>query len=114
MRAGLYTTVAILFTGSAGFILQPAAEDVPVGEAAEPVILGPAPSGVGPEPLVDITPELSPIPLALALAPAPEPPATRRALRIALQAGHWRNSEVPDELDGLRDNGGTRGGGRDE
>ncbi len=35
-------------------------------------------------------------------------------LRIALQAGHWKASEAPDELSGLRRNGGTRGGGKYE
>ena len=34
-------------------------------------------------------------------------------LRVALQAGHWRASEAPDEQSGLRDNG-TYGGGRAE
>ena len=34
-------------------------------------------------------------------------------VRIALQAGHWRASEAPDEQAGLRDNG-TRGGGKSE
>ena len=39
---------------------------------------------------------------------APEP------LRVALQAGHWKAAEAPDELSGLRRNGGTRGGGKHE
>lgn len=47
--------------------------------------------------------ELKPLP---ARAPGP--------LRVALQAGHWKAAEAPDELAGLRDNGGTRGGGRYE
>lgn len=34
-------------------------------------------------------------------------------LRIALQAGHWKASEAPDEQAGLRTNG-TRGGGKAE
>jgi N-acetylmuramoyl-L-alanine amidase len=33
---------------------------------------------------------------------------------VALQAGHWKAQEAPDELEGLRDNGGTHGGGRNE
>lgn len=33
--------------------------------------------------------------------------------RIALQAGHWRSHEAPDEQRGLRGNG-TRGGGKQE
>lgn len=44
-----------------------------------------------------------------------EAPATRSEVpvRIALQAGHWRASEAPDELARLRSNG-TMGGGRHE
>lgn len=34
-------------------------------------------------------------------------------IRIALQAGHWRSDDAPDELARLRGNG-TRGGGRHE
>lgn len=34
-------------------------------------------------------------------------------LRVALQAGHWKAHEAPDEQAGLRDNG-TRGGGKAE
>lgn len=30
--------------------------------------------------------------------------------RVAIQAGHWKNNEVPDELQGLKDNGGATGG----
>jgi N-acetylmuramoyl-L-alanine amidase len=118
MRAGLYSLVVLLFAATAGFNLQPNVEDGPVDAAAsasttpEALSFGPAPSGAGPELLPDLVPELASVP-PITLAPAPEPPAPR-ALKIALQAGHWRNSEVPDELDGLRDNGGTRGGGRNE
>jgi N-acetylmuramoyl-L-alanine amidase len=36
----------------------------------------------------------------------PEPPrAPTRVIRVALQAGHWKAMEAPDELAGLRDNG---------
>lgn len=34
--------------------------------------------------------------------------------RVGLQAGHWRNNEVPEELDGLRQNTGAQGGGTTE
>lgn len=34
-------------------------------------------------------------------------------MRIALQAGHWKAAEAPDEQAGLRNNG-TRGGGKAE
>lgn len=35
--------------------------------------------------------------------------------RVGVQAGHWRNSEVPEELDGLKRNGsGAVGGGKTE
>jgi N-acetylmuramoyl-L-alanine amidase len=48
--------------------------------------------------------------------PAPVPVMWERPagpLRIALQAGHWKAAEAPDEQAGLRDNG-TRGGGKAE
>jgi N-acetylmuramoyl-L-alanine amidase len=48
-----------------------------------------------------------PIPTPADWAP-PEGP-----VRIALQAGHWKASEAPDELSGLKDNG-TTGGGKAE
>lgn len=35
-------------------------------------------------------------------------------LRVGLQVGHWRNDEVPAELEGLKDNGGATGGGLSE
>jgi len=47
-------------------------------------------------------------PAILAEPAAPEP------LQVALQAGHWKASEAPDELSGVRRNGGTRGGGKYE
>lgn len=31
--------------------------------------------------------------------------------RVGIQAGHWRNSEVPEELEGLKRNGGGASGG---
>src|SRR5690606_26368767 len=34
-------------------------------------------------------------------------------VRVALQAGHWKSAEAPDEQAGLRGNG-TRGGGKAE
>ena len=50
-------------------------------------------------------------------APRPDPWANWRRpdgpLRVALQAGHWKAAEAPDEQAGLRDNG-TRGGGKAE
>jgi N-acetylmuramoyl-L-alanine amidase len=54
---------------------------------------------------------------ATAAAPAaPVIEAWRRPpgpVRVALQAGHWKAEEAPDEQAGLRDNG-TRGGGKAE
>ncbi len=36
-------------------------------------------------------------------------------LKVALQVGHWQNSEVPEELEGLKKNaGGAQGGGKYE
>lgn len=34
--------------------------------------------------------------------------------RVGLQAGHWKNSELPDELERLRGNTGSSGGGKSE
>lgn len=34
--------------------------------------------------------------------------------RVGLQVGHWKNIELPDELERLRGNTGSSGGGRDE
>lgn len=41
-------------------------------------------------------------------------PALPLPLRVALQAGHWKAAEAPDELSGLRYNGGTSAGGKQE
>jgi len=32
-------------------------------------------------------------------------------IRVGLQVGHWKNSELPDELSNIKNNGGTSGGG---
>jgi N-acetylmuramoyl-L-alanine amidase len=52
---------------------------------------------------------------AEALPIAVEPPWTRPdgPLKVALQAGHWKAKDAPDEQAGLRDNG-TSGGGKAE
>ncbi|HEY0221197.1 MAG TPA: N-acetylmuramoyl-L-alanine amidase [Candidatus Paceibacterota bacterium] len=40
---------------------------------------------------------------------------TSGVLRVGIQSGHWKNSEVPEELDGLKRNGsGAVGGGKVE
>jgi N-acetylmuramoyl-L-alanine amidase len=55
-------------------------------------------------------------PAARAAAPVPDSLTWRRPegpIRIALQAGHWKAGEAPDEQAGLRSNG-TRGGGKHE
>lgn len=61
--------------------------------------------------------ELAPAPTAAAPAAESAPAVSWRRpdgpVRIALQAGHWRAHEAPDEQAGLRDNG-TRGGGKAE
>ncbi len=100
MRAGIIGLSVLLVAATAGFNLESAEPEAPTnGPPAAQVASGPAPIGAGP---------------AVAVAePAPEPPAPR-ALKVALQAGHWKSLEAPDELAGLRDNGGTRGGGRNE
>ena len=111
MRAGLYSLVALLVVATAGFILQSDVGEASVSPTIEASASVPAPSGAGPEPALDLTPEISPVP-PITLAPAPEPRAPR--FKVALQAGHWKAQEAPDELEGLRDNGGTSGGGRAE
>ncbi len=58
--------------------------------------------------------EAMPVPATASDLPARVSPAPRRAPLVALQAGHWRAGEAPDELSGLRRNGGTRGGGKYE
>lgn len=67
-------------------------------------------TSVHPDP---VTAEATPV-LASSGAPA-EPEWTRPPgpLRVALQAGHWKAAEAPDEQAGLRDNG-TRWGNRAE
>lgn len=71
-------------------------------------------------PLVEEPPRLEPV---VATAPewrmgaAADPYANWRRpegpVRVALQAGHWKAAEAPDEQSGLRENG-TRGGGKAE
>lgn len=63
----------------------------------------------------DARAQLSGPALAGATTASPETPESRSnaPVRIALQAGHWRASEAPDELARLRSNG-TMGGGRHE
>lgn len=46
---------------------------------------------------------------AVALTTAPT-----RAYRVAIQVGHWKNSELPEQLDRLVGSVGTSGGGRTE
>lgn len=55
----------------------------------------------------------------LAVRPALDPYATWQrppgAPRVGLQVGHWKNSELPDEFERLRESGGgTNGGGKAE
>src|SRR5688572_316427 len=52
------------------------------------------------------------VPAAAALAaPSASPGSSVAGRRVGLQAGHWRSSELPDELRRLRGNTGTSGGG---
>ena len=65
----------------------------------------------GPEaPLSVVAPAPAPAPAAPAVEEWRRPPGP---VRVALQAGHWKAAEAPDEQAGLRDNG-TRGGGKAE
>lgn len=98
--------LAFLALGTAGFgmgALEPGAEiGLPTAiEAGDQVALADAGiTDLGPVAEVDVV-EVAP--------PGPPEP-----LRVGLQVGHWLNNEVPEELSGLRNNGGTQGGGKYE
>lgn len=71
----------------------------------------------GPVRDVSTVPSLEDVDVARWMEPEPAPePEWRRPdgpIRVALQAGHWKAAEAPDEQAGLRTNG-TRGGGKAE
>jgi len=52
--------------------------------------------------------------LAVSSAPAALPQAAPRQYRVAIQSGHYKSNELPDELSRLAENTGTAGGGRTE
>lgn len=55
--------------------------------------------------------------LASASSPLTRPSASltyQRALRVAVQVGHYKNNELPEDLSELHGNTGTSGGGRTE
>ena len=102
MRSAAYLSVGLLVLVLAGFNFQGRRGPDPGSSLA--------PEGIAPRPAaVELAGDEAPgRPAALVKPTPPEP------LRVALQAGHWRAAEAPPELAGLRDNGGTRGGGRYE
>ena len=53
-------------------------------------------------------------PLALASTPVPTPVASTSTYRVAIQVGHWKNDELPEQLSSLEGNTGATGGGRRE
>src|SRR3712207_5918224 len=58
---------------------------------------------------------LSPVTaMALAATPAPTPFAGTSTYRVAIQVGHWKNNELPEQLSSLEGNTGASGGGRRE
>jgi len=98
MRAGFLISAGVLAVASAAFTFQNR-NDLAVDPSAAAVA------------------ELAAAPLIAATTPVtPEPEVWRRPegpVRVALQAGHWKAAEAPDEQAGLRTNG-TRGGGKAE
>lgn len=96
MKSAVYVCIAVLAVVSAGFNLQHP------GELAQASIV----PSVTEAPAIPSDADAPPSPTLPVRAPAP--------LRVALQVGHWKATEAPDELAGLRDNGGTRGGGKYE
>lgn len=52
--------------------------------------------------------------MALASTPVPTPVAATSNYRVAIQVGHWKNDELPEQLSSLEGNTGTSGGGRRE
>lgn len=118
MKSAAYGCIAVIAVVSAGFNLQRTHAQVPA-QASRPEADASRLSSSG-SPAA--TPERSAAPTPprlngpLPAGPAGASPVARppRRLRVALQAGHWKAAEAPDELAGLRDNGGTRGGGRYE
>jgi N-acetylmuramoyl-L-alanine amidase len=97
VRIAAYLSASVLVLAMAGFSLRAAD-----GSSSRPL---PAVTIPGSGALRD-GPEIVRSLPAEPVAPAP--------LRVALQAGHWKASEAPDEIAGVRRNGGTRGGGRYE
>ncbi|MDQ3707227.1 MAG: N-acetylmuramoyl-L-alanine amidase [Chloroflexota bacterium] len=53
-------------------------------------------------------------PVALASTPVPTPVARTSTYRVAIQVGHWKNDELPEQLSSLEGNTGATGGGRRE
>ena len=95
-----FLATAVLALAAAGFSLpRSTATDSSVGRSLERHASDPAGDG-------GLTSSVG----GASEAPAPEAPP----LRVALQAGHWKAQEAPDELRGLRNNGGTSGGGKAE
>jgi N-acetylmuramoyl-L-alanine amidase len=88
MRATGYVSVAGLIAASAAFSCQ---DRVPA-EPEQPVPAASVPAQV----------VMASEPEAVALPAVP--------VRVALQAGHWKALEAPDELAGLRDNGTSHNG----
>ncbi|MEX2581675.1 MAG: N-acetylmuramoyl-L-alanine amidase [Gemmatimonadota bacterium] len=95
MKASLFVVLVLAVAASAAFTFEGGrAVDAPVASAE-----GAASTPAGPADTVLSAPQRWQRP------PGP--------IRVALQAGHWKAAEAPDEQSGLRNNG-TRGGGKAE
>jgi N-acetylmuramoyl-L-alanine amidase len=86
----------------AGAEARTAATEPPADSAPAPVPEAEATAGRGPE---------GGLLGALAPVRVPRPAVPPGPRRIGLQAGHWRTSEVPEELRRLQGSSGTAGGG---
>lgn len=95
MKAAAFGAVASFLVASAALALQSSSEPLPPTPRSQSVTAASNPDA----------PETLPDPDPLAAWRRPEGP-----VRIALQAGHWKAGEAPDEQSGLRDNGARTSG----
>lgn len=95
MKASVFGAVASVLVASVALAIQSSSEPLPRTPPGESVSIAAKPAA--PETVTD--------PDTLAAWRRPDGP-----VRIALQAGHWKAAEAPDEQAGLRDNGARAAG----